>query len=91
MPATEIPLLAAKVRGKSATVFVVDGGSVKKVTVSVIGERGGSLFVKNDLQAGTQVVTQGRSLLENNDRVVAKLEIAKDQAGPGAAVPQAKQ
>jgi membrane fusion protein, multidrug efflux system len=79
VPATEIPLLAAKVRGKSATVFVVDGGSVKKVTVSVIGERGGSLFVKNDLQAGTQVVTQGRSLLENNDRVVAKLEIAKDK------------
>jgi RND family efflux transporter MFP subunit len=77
VPATEIPLLAAKVRGKSATVFVVEGGTARKVTVSVIGERGGSLFVKPDLLPGAQVVTQGRSLLENNDRVVAKLEVKK--------------
>jgi RND family efflux transporter MFP subunit len=76
-PATEIPLLAAKVRGKSATVFVIEDGTAKKRTVAVLGERGGSLFVKPELAAGVQVVTQGRSLLENNDRVVAKLEIAK--------------
>ncbi|MDB4934536.1 MAG: putative Co/Zn/Cd efflux system rane fusion protein [Labilithrix sp.] len=78
--ATEIPLLAAKVRGKSATVFVVEGGAAKKQTIAVLGERGGSLFVKSELAPGTQVVTQGRSTLENNDRVVAKLETAK--AGP---------
>lgn len=75
--ATEIPLLAAKVRGKSATVFVVEGATAKKTTVAVLGERGGSLFVKTDLAAGANVVTQGRSLLENNDRVVAKLEVPK--------------
>jgi RND family efflux transporter MFP subunit len=86
VPATEIPLLAAKVRGKSGTVFVVEGGTAKKTSVSVIGERGGSLFVRTDLAPGAQVVTQGRSLLENNDRVVAKLEASKD----GKAIPEAK-
>lgn len=77
VPAIEIPLLSAKVRGKNATVFVVDGGTVRKQTFALLGERGGSIFIKPDLAAGAQVVTQGRSLLENNDRVVARLEAAK--------------
>jgi RND family efflux transporter MFP subunit len=77
LPATEIPLLAARVRGKVATLFVVDGDAAHKTTVAVLGERGGSLFVKTELAAGAHVVTQGRSVLENNDRVVAKLESAK--------------
>jgi len=73
--AIEVPLLAAKIRGRSGTVFVVDGSGVaKKVTVGVLGERGGSLFVKPDLAAGAHVVTQGRSLLANNDKVAAKIE-----------------
>jgi membrane fusion protein (multidrug efflux system) len=76
MAATEIPLLAAKIRGKSASVFVIGSDSVaKKQTLAVLGERGGSLFVKSEtLKPGTQVVTQGRALLGNNDRVVAKLD-----------------
>jgi RND family efflux transporter MFP subunit len=76
-PATEIPLLAARVRGSSATVFVVETGVAKKITVPVVGERGGSLFVASTLAPGTQVVTQGRSLLANNDRVDARLERAQ--------------
>lgn len=78
VPATEIPLLAAKVRGKSATVFVVEGSVAHKVSVGVLGERGGSLFVKPDLKPGAHIVTQGRSLLANNDRVTTKIEGAKD-------------
>lgn len=81
--ATEIPLLAAKVRGKKATLFVVEGQVAKKVTVTVLGERGGSLFVK-DLAPGTRVVTQGRALLANGDRVAAKVDPLPTEA------PQAK-
>jgi RND family efflux transporter MFP subunit len=77
VPATEIPLLSARVKGKSATLFIVDGSIAKKETVHVLGERDGSLFVKPELKAGTQVVTQGRALLANNDKVTAKLETAK--------------
>jgi hypothetical protein len=74
VPATQIPLLAARIKGKSATVFVVEGAVAKRRSASVLGERGGSLFLKPDLKAGTQVVTQGRALLANNDKVAAKLE-----------------
>ena len=77
VPALEIPLLAAKVRGKTATLFVVDGAVARKASVTVAGELGGSLFVTGELAEGAQVVTQGRSLLAHNDRVVAKLEAAK--------------
>lgn len=75
VPAVEIPLLAAKVRGKSATLFVVADGIAKKRSVEVVGERGGSLFVKAEaLEPGTRVVTQGRSLLAHNDHVAARLD-----------------
>jgi membrane fusion protein (multidrug efflux system) len=80
--AVEVPLLAAKIRGSSATVFAVEDGVAKKVAVDVIGERGGSVFLDaKALKPGTRVVTQGRSLLANNDRVEAKLEDAKREPG----------
>ena len=74
--AVEVPLVAAKVRGKKATLFVVEGSVAKKVTVEVLGERAGSLFVRPELEAGAHVVTQGRSLLADNDKVTAKVEAA---------------
>ncbi|HVZ72784.1 MAG TPA: efflux RND transporter periplasmic adaptor subunit [Polyangia bacterium] len=71
-PATEVPLYAASVRGTRANVFVVDGGVAHARTVSVLGEAGGSLFVDPTLPAETGVVTEGRALLEDGDRVEAK-------------------
>lgn len=78
--AVELPILAGKVRGSKATVFVIEDSIAKKSTVNVLGERGGSLFVKPELKAGSQVVTLGRSLLANNDRVTAKIDTAKAPA-----------
>ena len=71
---TEIPIYAASVRGKKATVFVVEGDVAKAVTVTVLGESGGSLFVDATLKPGTLVVTEGRALLANGDRVTFVLE-----------------
>ena len=83
VPATEIPLLAEKIRGNTATVFVVEDGVAKKISVDVVGESGASAFVApSSLKAGARIVTQGRSLLANNDRVAAKLEEAKPEAKP---------
>lgn len=79
--ATEVPLLAAKIRGRSATLFVVEGGVARKVSVDVIGERGGSVFLNDaEVAPGAQIVTQGRSLLANNDRVNTKLDEPKPEA-----------
>ncbi|HEY7376450.1 MAG TPA: efflux RND transporter periplasmic adaptor subunit [Polyangia bacterium] len=76
--ATEIPLVAASVRGSKATVFVVDHNVAKKGVYQLKGERGGSLFVDPALHAGSHVVTEGRALLKDGDRVDAQLEAAGD-------------
>lgn len=78
--ATEIPLLAASLRGSKATVFVVEGQLVRKSVYPVMGERGGSLFLGPGLRSGSRVVTEGRALLKDGDRITATLE-----ADPAAA------
>jgi multidrug efflux pump subunit AcrA (membrane-fusion protein) len=75
-PATQIPLYAASVRGSKATVYVVEGDIAHARTVAVKGEIGGSLFLDTSLVPGTQVVTEGRALLNDGDRVSAKAEAA---------------
>ena len=72
--ATEVPLLAASIRGVKATVFVVEGQTVRKRVYAVKGERGGSLFLDPGLPAGSRVVTEGRALLQDGDRIDAQLE-----------------
>jgi RND family efflux transporter MFP subunit len=80
--ATELPLAAASVKGKRASLFVVDGEVAHKQVTHVVGESGGSLFVTTDLPAGAQVVLEGRSLLKEGDRVIAKLEQEPAVSGP---------
>jgi membrane fusion protein (multidrug efflux system) len=75
-PATEIPLIAAAVRGSKATVFVIDGEKATKGVFKILGERNGQLYVEPSLRAGSRVVTEGRALLEDGDRVDAKLDDA---------------
>ncbi|MFL5305398.1 MAG: efflux RND transporter periplasmic adaptor subunit [Polyangia bacterium] len=76
--AAELPLVAASVRGDRATIYTVDGASVAHKTVlAVLGERGGTLFVSPTLSAGTRVVTEGRTLLKDGDKVTAKLWVAR--------------
>jgi RND family efflux transporter MFP subunit len=73
IPATEIPLVAASIRGEKAHLFLLAGDVAKKAVLEVIGESGGTLFVDpRGLAPGARVVTEGRSSLEDNDRVAAK-------------------
>jgi multidrug efflux pump subunit AcrA (membrane-fusion protein) len=81
IPASEIPVYAATVNEKKAELFVIDQGVAHKKEVAVVGEVGGSLFVDpKQLPAGASVVTEGRALLENNDKVKA----TPDSAAPVA-------
>lgn len=91
-PATEIPLVAASVRGGKATLYVVEDGVAKKFATAVQGEVGGSLFVDTTLKDGAQVVSEGRSLLKDGDRVAAKAEVpaAASATTSHASVPGAK-
>lgn len=76
--AIEIPLVSAKVRGKKATVFVVESGSARAVVLDVKGERGGSLFVVG-IANGVEVVTEGRGVLRDGEKVVAKSEAVRPE------------
>jgi RND family efflux transporter MFP subunit len=67
--ATEVPLYAASVTGGEARLFVVEQGVAHQLTVPVLGESGGSLFVAPTLAAGTAVVAEGRALLDDGDPV----------------------
>jgi RND family efflux transporter MFP subunit len=69
---TRLPLYAASIRGDKAVLFVIDGDVARSRTVAVKGEVGGSVLLATDLRAGSLVVTDGRALLEDGDRVSVK-------------------
>ncbi len=71
--ATVVPSTAANIRGKKADVFVVDREQAKKVVVPVEGESTGTLYLDPSLAPGSHIVTDGRSLLNDGDRVASKL------------------
>ena len=72
LPATELPLAAASIRGRKADVFVVSGGRAHLTTIPVLGEAAGKLFVDPSLAAGSLVVLEGRTLLSDGDAVAAQ-------------------
>lgn len=77
VPATEVPLYAATVRNDEAKLFTVDGGIARAHSVPVKGEAGGSLFLDTSLAPGAAVVTEGRGLLNDGDRVAAQELVAQ--------------
>jgi hypothetical protein len=84
-PATVVPAIAAAVRSDQGTVFVAEGDKTKKVIVHVKGEALGTLYLDTTLAPGTLVVTEGRSLLSDGDRIVAKMSApASSHASAGA-------
>jgi membrane fusion protein, multidrug efflux system len=82
--ATEVPLIAASVRGSRATIFTAAAGIARQGVFEVLGERRGRLFVETKLPGNAQVVTEGRALLKDGDPVEAKLEVDPPEPTPTA-------
>ena len=74
VPATAIPLIAATVHGSKTTVFVVTDGVAHATRAKLVGERNGVYYVDPSLAPGSQIVTEGRGLLNDGDHVAGKLE-----------------
>lgn len=72
IPSIEVPLASASVRGAKATLFLVEGDVARLKTALVIGESGGLLFLDTSIANGGQVVSEGRALLQDGDKVRAK-------------------
>lgn len=75
VPAVRVPLYAAAAKGEKASLFVLDGDVAHQKSVALLGEVGGLLFVDPSLGAGTRVVSQGRELLSEGDKVSAAPEL----------------
>jgi RND family efflux transporter MFP subunit len=84
VPASAVPLRCASVRGRDATVFVVDQGVAHKRVIGVVGESGGTLYLDRALGAGSLVVAEGRMLLKDGDRVNAAIADDQSSRGPAA-------
>jgi RND family efflux transporter MFP subunit len=74
VPATAIPLIAATVHGSKTNVFVVTDGVAHSVRAKLLGERQGVFYVEPSLAAGSLVVTEGRGLLDDADKVTGTTE-----------------
>jgi RND family efflux transporter MFP subunit len=72
--AVEIPLSAASVRGATASIFVVEDGVAHARTVPVLGEVHGKVYLDPALKLGSSIVTEGRALLADGDKVQGGLE-----------------
>jgi RND family efflux transporter MFP subunit len=71
-PAAVVPLRAATVRGDRASLFTVADGGARRTAAAVLGETGGTLYLEPTLAAGTEVVVEGRALLDDGDHVRAR-------------------
>jgi membrane fusion protein (multidrug efflux system) len=75
VPAVEIPLSAAKLTDEKATVFVVQSETAHMRSFKTLGEAKGMIYAApGDIPPGTQVVTEGRSLLREGEKVSARIE-----------------
>ncbi len=90
-PALEVPVYAATVRGSKASLYVVEGEVAHRRTCAVQGEVGGVLYLAPTLPPGARVVTEGRALLEDGDKVEARLLAEAPPApAPGAGTPTSR-
>jgi membrane fusion protein, multidrug efflux system len=83
-PATVVPLTAASISGSRAALFVMESGVAKQKTFAVLGEEGSDLYLETALAPGTSVVTEGRALLADGDRVTVKEATPGHSAAPSA-------
>lgn len=79
--AVELPLSAVSVRGTKASLFVVENGIARARTVPVLGEMRGKVYLDPGLRPGSMIVTEGRALLSDGDKVIGGAE----QAAPSEA------
>jgi membrane fusion protein (multidrug efflux system) len=94
--AAVVPLVAASITGSKAALFVIDSDVVHKRTFGIQGEEGSNLYLDTTLKPGSRVVTEGRALLTDGDRVMPTdaTFVATNSTSPPiapAAAPEVKQ
>ena len=87
VPAVRVPISAVSSNGSKSTVFVVDGDTAHSKTFALLGELGGDMYFRpGDLAPDTEVVTEGRALLADEDRVAVTVAPPTPANGSSAVV-----
>jgi membrane fusion protein, multidrug efflux system len=90
-PATSVPLSDVTMNDVKATLFTVESGVAHSHTLVEMGEVGPNVFFDPlALKPGTMIVTEGRALLNDGDRVEARLANAEPTDTASAVVREAK-
>lgn len=84
--AVQLPVYAATVRGGRANLFAIEEHTARARTAKVLGESGGRLFLDRSLAPGVAVVTEGRALLNDGDRVDGEEDAASSVSKAGSAL-----
>jgi membrane fusion protein, multidrug efflux system len=84
--AVQLPVYAATVRGGRASLFAIEEHTARARTANVLGESGGRLFLDRSLAPGVAVVTEGRALLNDGDRVDGEEDAASSVPTAGSAL-----
>jgi RND family efflux transporter MFP subunit len=88
IPATAVPIYATTQDQGKAKLYIVDHDVAHAKTLPVIGEVGGAVyFALAALPEGSLVVTEGRALLSDGDKVLARVET--EAASLSAPLPRA--
>jgi membrane fusion protein, multidrug efflux system len=75
VPAVGVPLAAASIADAKASFYYVDGDTARSKTFKTLGEAKGMIYATpSDIPPGTRIVTEGRSLLKDGEKVAAKTE-----------------
>ena len=87
VPATRVPISAVSSNGAKSTMYVIDGDVAHSRTFTLLGELGGDMYFRpGDLPADSEVVTEGRALLADKDRVTVTVVAAAPANGSSAVV-----
>ena len=70
--AVTLPAAAVAAQGGKATVWTVAGDVAHRIVVPLLGEREGRLYLDPSLPPGTRVVLDGRTQLQEGNKVVAR-------------------
>jgi multidrug efflux pump subunit AcrA (membrane-fusion protein) len=73
VPATRVPISAASINDVKVTLFTVEAGRAHSVTYTELGEQGAFVYFDPKLlKPNVPVVTEGRALLKDGDRVATE-------------------
>jgi membrane fusion protein (multidrug efflux system) len=86
VPAIVLPLTAAAVKGDHATLLLAMNDLARRQTATVLGEEAGQVYLAPTLAPDALVITEGRALLREGDRLRVQVDDGPAPSGESKTV-----